>query len=205
MSNILCLSPHTDDVELGMGGTVSRLVREGHKIFYIAFSDAKKSIPEGFPEDTLIKECTKASKILNIHHLEILDFPVREFNGHRQKILDCLLKYKKDIDPKIVFLPCSSDTHQDHYVVYCEGLRAFKDRTVYGYELPWNNIDFKSRAFFILQEEDVKKKEKAFKCYKSQNVRVYYKEHFIKNWIQLRGAQIGKDFAECFEVIREVN
>ena len=46
MSNILCLSPHTDDIEIGMGGTVSRLVREGHKIFYIAFSNAQKSIPE---------------------------------------------------------------------------------------------------------------------------------------------------------------
>lgn len=203
-SNILCLSPHTDDVELGVGGTINRLVKEGHKVFYVAFSSAVKSIPKGFSKDSTIRECKKAVKILGVYDLDILDYPTREFQLHRQRILDDLLGYKKKINPGIVFLPSSYDLHQDHRVIYNEGIRAFRDRTMYGYELPWNNLDFGGRVFFVLREIDVKKKDKAFKCYKTQRHRHYCKRNFIQDWCKLRGTQVGKDFAECFEVIREV-
>ncbi len=38
LQNVLILSPHTDDAELGAGGTIARFVEEGKKIHYIAFS-----------------------------------------------------------------------------------------------------------------------------------------------------------------------
>ena len=51
--NILVLAPHTDDGELGLGGTISRLIEDGKKVTYVAFSTAQQSVPEGFPKDIL--------------------------------------------------------------------------------------------------------------------------------------------------------
>ena len=54
--NILVLAPHTDDGELGLGGTISRLIEDGKKVTYVAFSTAQQSVPEGFPKDILKTE-----------------------------------------------------------------------------------------------------------------------------------------------------
>ena len=48
-NNILVLAPHTDDGELGLGGTISKLIELGKKVTYVAFSTAQQSVPEGFP------------------------------------------------------------------------------------------------------------------------------------------------------------
>ncbi len=47
MKKILVLAPHTDDGEFGCGGTISKLVREGNDVFYVAFSSCEKSLPIG--------------------------------------------------------------------------------------------------------------------------------------------------------------
>ncbi len=50
---VLVLAPHTDDGEFGCGGTMARLVEAGAEVRYVAFSIATKSLPPGFPPDTL--------------------------------------------------------------------------------------------------------------------------------------------------------
>ena len=52
----LVLAPHTDDGELGCGGTTARLVEAGCEVRYVAFSIATKSLPENLPPDTLARE-----------------------------------------------------------------------------------------------------------------------------------------------------
>jgi LmbE family N-acetylglucosaminyl deacetylase len=56
------LAPHTDDGELGAGGFISKLVDEGAEVFYMAFSTAEESVPEGFPKDILKTEVKAATK-----------------------------------------------------------------------------------------------------------------------------------------------
>ena len=51
--NVYVLAPHTDDGELGAGGTIAKLIELGANIFYFAFSTAADSVPEGFPKDIL--------------------------------------------------------------------------------------------------------------------------------------------------------
>ncbi|MER3409204.1 MAG: hypothetical protein C4306_03670, partial [Thermoleophilia bacterium] len=63
---VLVLAPHTDDGELGCGGTMARLVEEGAEVRYVAFSIAVKSLPPGFPPDTLAREVREATRELGI-------------------------------------------------------------------------------------------------------------------------------------------
>ena len=57
-SKILILSPHTDDAELGAGGTILQLINQGCNIRWIVFSTAEESVPKGFTKDSLKKEQT---------------------------------------------------------------------------------------------------------------------------------------------------
>jgi len=203
-SRVLILSPHTDDGELGCGGTIAKFVEEGKEVFYVAFSACEKSVPEGFPKDILKKEVREATKVLGIDNdnLILFNFEVRNFPSFRQEILDTLIKIRDEIKPDIVFTPSSYDTHQDHRVVMEETLRAFKGCTLLRYEQPWNNITFNTTAFIPLEERHINLKIKALMCYKSQMGRPYFNEIFIRSLARTRGVQINAEYAEAFEVIR---
>ena len=64
--NVLVLAPHTDDAELGAGGTIAKLIELGAKVTYVAFSTASESVPQGLPKDILKIEVRTATKKLGI-------------------------------------------------------------------------------------------------------------------------------------------
>jgi len=204
-NRILILSPHTDDGEIGAGGTIARFIEEGKEMYYVAFSSCEASVPEGYPGDILKKECKKATNILGIksENVILLEYEVRTFPLHRQEILDDMIALNKQIEPELVLVPSSNDIHQDHQVIYAEALRAFKRNTsIWGYEHPWNNLTFTTDIFVKLEERHIKKKIEAMKQYKSQNFRTYFDEKYIKALAYARGAQVDYTFAEAFELIR---
>src|SRR5438552_12966556 len=83
---VLVLAPHTDDGEFGCGGTMARLVEGGAEVRYVAFSIATRSLPEGFPPDTLAREVRAATAELGLAEaaLTVHDFDVRSFPEPRQ-------------------------------------------------------------------------------------------------------------------------
>ena len=137
----LVLAPHTDDGEFGCGGTMARLVEAGADVRYVAFSIATRSLPEGFPPDTLAREVREATAELGIpaENLTVHDFDVRTFPEHRQEILELLIELWNDWRPTSSSSRPVHDVHQDHQTIADEGLRAFKRTTILGYEIPWNN------------------------------------------------------------------
>lgn len=207
LKKILVLAPHTDDGEFGCGATISKLVKQGVEVFYIAFSSCEKSVPDGFPSDILKSEVKAATKKLGIKegNLFVLDYDVRTFSSYRQEILDDLIKFRIKINPDLVFIPSLNDIHQDHATIAIEAVRAFKFKSILSYELPWNNFTFNNTYFSLLSIDDIKAKVEALAEYKSQGHRPYASEEYIKALGKTRGIQIGQEFAEVFEVVRLVN
>ena len=201
---VLVLAPHTDDGELGCGATISKMIRNGVNIHYVAFSSCRDSLPEGEEEDCLIKEMYAATTVLGIpsENVKCLDFQVRHFEDHRQEILDCMIGLNNEIRPYIVLSPSIHDIHQDHSTIANEALRAFKKTTILQYEVPWNNYTFDNQLFSCVEEQDVNKKIIAIKSYKSQNNRDYTKEQFVRGVLVTHGVQVGHNYAEVFEVPR---
>jgi LmbE family N-acetylglucosaminyl deacetylase len=201
---VLVLAPHTDDGEFGCGGTISKFIKEGKEVFYVAFSTAEKSVPKGMPRNILETEVREATRILGIkeENLIVYKHEVRKLNYVRQEILEELVRIKNDIEPDIVFSPSLNDLHQDHSTVAMESLRAFKQISIIGYELPWNNISFNTSMFVKLDKKYVENKIAALKAYKSQQGKIYATEDFILSWAKTRGTQIGAEYAETYEVIR---
>ena len=202
--NVLVLAPHTDDGEFGCGGTMARLIENGVKVTYAAFSTAAKSVPEGFPKDVLKHEVRAATGVLGIAEadLKVYDFEVRTFPTMRQDILEEMIVLQRELDPDCVLLPALIDLHQDHKTIAEEGLRAFKRTTVMAYEIPWNNLNFSQQAYVRLEERHIEKKVQALACYASQGHRNYLNEDYIRNVALTRGINIGCEYAEVFEVYR---
>ncbi len=206
INRIMILAPHTDDGEFGCGGSVAKFVEEGKEVYYVAFSTAEESVPPEYPHDILETEVKAATKILGISPsaLIVFKYQVRKLNYVRQEVLEELIRMKKEIRPDLVFLPSPNDLHQDHYTVAMEGMRAFKQISIFGYEVPWNNITFHTQAFIRLERRHIEKKTEALGAYKSQSQRHYATGDFIMSLARTRGIQIGVDYAETFEVIRWV-
>lgn len=207
LKKILILAPHTDDGEFGCGATISRFIKEGKEIFYIAFS-APKINREGFKEDQLKIELMNACEIwgLDKKNVYILDYPVRNFNSYRQKILDQIIKFRDKIKPDMVFTPSEYDVHQDHKVIYNESIRAFKsdDVCILGYEMPWNNLKMRNNFFINITKKDIDKKLEVLKEYKSQMHRKYLNDEFLRGLAKVRGVQSGSEYAENFQIIKWV-
>lgn len=208
---LLAIGAHTDDIELGCGGTIARALREGWEVHYLIFSIARESVPHGFPQDSLRYEALKAAEDMGVQsqHVEILDFPVRHFSSHRQEVLDHLIR-KRDGGFDAVLCPGPCDAHQDHATLYAECIRAFKGvRILLGYELPWNNsglFSLEPTVFVRLCDEDLTKKLNALGEFKTQEAlrRPYFMPDFLISWARFRGLRAGASLAEGFYPLRAI-
>ena len=169
-------------------------------------SAAEQSVLPHLPRDILRTEVRAATAALGIRDEDCLvfDFEVRRFPELRQQILDQMITLNRQYAPDMVFLPSVNDTHQDHQVIANEGFRAFKRTTMLGYEVPWNNLDFRTSCFVDIDEEQLKRKIEAISRYESQRHRPYANEESIRSLATTRGVQIGKRYAEAYEVVRWV-
>ena len=158
---VLILAPHTDDGEFGCGGVVAKLIEGGAMVVYAAFSTCRHSLPPDLPPDTLAREVEAATAVLGIHELRVFDYDVRYFSEHRQAILEDLVGLQRRLKPDLVFIPASTDLHQDHQTIHNEAKRAFKHTRTLGYEQPWNNITMTTTLFAKLEERHVALKVKA--------------------------------------------
>lgn len=201
---ILVLGPHTDDGELGCGGTIAKRAELGHEILYVVFSSCQKSVP-GRDPDVLKREVREAVRRLGLdadRDLLLFDFEVRHFPERRQDILEVMLKIREDFRPNVVFCPSLNDIHQDHQTVAREALRAFKKQSILCYEEPWNNINFATNSFERLDERHIAAKMDALNAYESQKHRAYFQGDMIRSMAVTRGGQLEGGYAEAFEVIR---
>jgi len=201
---ILILAPHTDDGEFGCGASIARFINEGANVYYAAFSLSEESVPPQFPKDILETEVKKATLELGIppENLLLFRYKVRHFAAYRQEILEDLVKLNNTLHPDLVFMPAIHDLHQDHTTVAYEGLRAFKRTSILAYEMPWNNLNFATQSFIGFSDKELERKIAALNCYESQKARNYLTGDFLRGLAITRGVQIGKKYAEAFEVIR---
>jgi len=191
---VFVLSPHADDAEICCGGTIARLVENKAEVYLHVFAK---------PEERE-KELERSLTLMGIKQCFLYNIPIRNFDKHRQLILNKLIIRKEKLKPDLVIQPSLTDLHQDHGVIAHEGVRAFKDVNLYGFETPWNNLTFEAQMFVRLDLKHLTKKVDAVKCYKSQSHKSYISNNYIVSLARVRGVQIGFKYAEMFSVIRQI-
>lgn len=193
---VLFLSPHTDDAELGCGATIAKYLQAGHQVRVVAFTNCGRR--------ELSREFLESMGKIGVEDHGLFMFKARRFCDDRQLILDLLIDIRQEFTPDIVFVPSGQDLHQDHQVVYNEAVRAFKNTTMFGYELPWNHLSFSPQHFEVIGKAHIEKKWQALKSYKSQKNRRYFSKDYIYGIATTRGVQIGRGYAESFDIIRQI-
>src|SRR5699024_3383581 len=93
--------------------------------------------------------------VIDGDNIILFDFHIRKLKDYRLFILEELIIIRTAVKPDLVLIASSQYVHQDHQVVQKEGLRAFKNTSLLGYDLPWNHITFSAQAFIRIDYDDI--------------------------------------------------
>ena len=110
MTQILVVGPHPDDQELGMGGTIAKLVSQGHDVLLLDMTSGEPT-PFGTPE-VRAKESAVAADILGVKRTTV-NLPNR-FVEHTIPARHAVAAVMREHQAEIVFAPYFEDAHPDH-------------------------------------------------------------------------------------------
>ena len=199
--NVIVFSPHPDDAEVMMGGTIGKYAQKGHNVSIVLVT-----VPN--QKERRREESKKAAAILGVN-LSVLDLnPYElEFNRGLVEIFDQVIK---DSQPDIIYTSWIHDSHQDHITVSKASIAAARKNncSLYMYDqgLPsgLNPYTFRTRVFVDISET-METKVKGISAHESQAQK--YGERWIQGIIARAaylGYRINTKYAEAFEVIREI-
>lgn len=225
MKNILVVAPHADDEVLGCGGSIAKHVRLGDTVYVAVMTNAAVGAPELFSIENIESvrsEAIKAHKVLGVEETLFYDFPAPQLEQYPQyKIASALNTLIKEKNIDTLYIPHKGDLHLDHGVIYNACLVAARPvpgqvvRHIYSYETlsetewghPTVEAVFIPRYFNSLSSADFTNKIEAMTCFSSQ-LKEFPNTRSIKaieHLAALRGAYIGSELAESFDIIRTIN
>jgi LmbE family N-acetylglucosaminyl deacetylase len=219
---ILIIAAHPDDEVLGCGGTISRLVKEGHEAYTLVLGegitsrDASRQREKREAEITqLKKQIQEANAVIGIKEVFTDDFPDNRFDSvpllEIGKVIETI---KNKIKPGIVFTHAEHDLNIDHQITYRAVLTAMRPiagetvKEIYSFEVlsstEWNfPLRFSPDVFFDISET-IDIKLAAMEKYRSE-LSEYPHPRSIKG-IRLNaehwGMKTGLKYAEAFKLVR---
>lgn len=195
------IGAHPDDIELGCGALIARIAGKTD-IRCVTFSDNQKNPLLG----QLVGEHYASMETLGVprERVDLLDFETRRFQEHRQEILEVMVGILREDDPDIVLVHSKSDVHQDHGVLTQEALRAFRGRTVLGFDVIRSSYGFFPDFLVGVDEADVQKKLDALACYKTYAGKYYFAPEVTRATLIRNGAICERPYAEGFDILRIV-
>jgi LmbE family N-acetylglucosaminyl deacetylase len=200
MKKILAIGPHPDDIELGCFGTMARYTKEGNEVNFLVLSKG-----EGGTEDGNRMDEAKESASLIKAKLFVEDLPDR-FISQGPATITVIEKYVEQIKPDMVFIPTTTDTHQDHRATFNASMVACRTvKEIYAYETPSTSRNFMPN-FFVDVTEFIDLKLKAVKIHSSQGGKGYMADRAVKGLAEYRAFDIllNDRYVEGFDIIKMV-
>ena len=211
MANILVAGPHPDDQELGMGGTIARLVQQGHNVLLLDMTNGEPT-PHGSLEKRE-QEWTAAAGILGVKR-QLLGLPNREVQ-HTLEARHATAAVIRQHQASIIFLPFPEDAHPDHRATTrivedarfdakltktnIPGQPIYPKWMIYYYCTHLRHVANPSFCMDITEQMDIK--EKSILAYETQFV-IPEKNRKIVTWLRqmngYMGSRIGSEYAEPF-------
>lgn len=198
---LLFLGAHPDDIELGCGALIAN-VAEKAEVVAITLSDNQRN-----PKlKNVVDELHRSMQVLGVSSRNVFveAFETRNFPRDRQQILEYLYEVNRDHQPDIVFVHTRADIHQDHAVVTKEALRAFRGRTVLGFDVLRSSYGFFPHFLARVDATDVERKIRALAEYKTYADRYYFRPEVVRSTLVRHGALAEVDYAEGLDILRIV-
>lgn len=216
---ILIVSAHPDDETLGAGGTLLKFKKQGHKVFWLNFTN--KSIESGYSIKDINKRKKEIERVRNAYSFDkFFDFGLKPvcLSGYiRNELIDKVALILHEIKPSTVILPFKHDAHSDHRIVF---------ETVYSCTKSFRSSFIKEILMMeILSETEFSRSDKGFvpnyfvdisgfldkKIEIMKNYRNELGKHpfprsalNIRSLAVFRGATAGCQFAESFILLKKI-
>jgi LmbE family N-acetylglucosaminyl deacetylase len=195
---ILCLGAHSDDIEIGCGGTILRLLEENPaaEVCWVVLGATGPRVAEATESANEFLAGAKKKEIL------IKGFRDGYFPQAWADIKDCLEIVGRNFRPDVVLTHFRGDLHQDHRLVSELTWNTFRNHLILEYEIVKYDGDLGAPNFFVrLTEAIVRKKIKTImSSFKSQTHKAWFSEDTFSSILRLRGVESNapEKYAEAF-------
>jgi LmbE family N-acetylglucosaminyl deacetylase len=191
---VLCLGAHSDDIEIGCGGTILRLIAEYPGVmFHWVVLGARKA------------EAQRAAELFAGSRIERL--VLKEFQDSFMPFIGAEVKatfeeLKKELSPDVIFTHQPSDAHQDHRLLSELTWNTFRNHLILEYEIPKYDGDMGRPSVFVpLTTEICQAKVKhLMNSFASQRSKSWFDEATFQGLMRLRGMECNapSGYAEAF-------
>jgi len=194
---VLCLGAHSDDLEIGCGGTMLHLVHRYAPVtvdwVVLGADDAVRRAEAEAGAAAILAGA--AERRVRIERFRDGYFP---FVG--AEIKDYLAALKRDVTPDLVLTHQRHDFHQDHRLVAELTWQTFRQTLVLEYEIPKWDGDLGSPSVYVPLPEDVVEAKLRILAttFASQRTKTWFTPDTFRSLLRLRGVEAGAPFAEAF-------
>ena len=218
---VLVITPHPDDETLGVGGSIAKLIHQGHDVYVLTVSGHLPPLYDRKDYDKTVKEAHKAYDILGITNSKFLEIPATMIGDEPVHSLNNkIASVVNDYRPNFVFCPFP-DRHIDHRLIFestlvatrpvqvgadIELVAAYETLSETHWNAPYIEPNFTPNLVIDISKY-INQKVEAMKCYRSQLTidKGPRSVKAVKALAQCRGSQSGCDFGEALYIIRMVS
>src|SRR5271157_6237470 len=195
---VLCLGSHSDDIEIGCGGTILRLIEKYpgctfHWVVFSAIGARKAEAQRG-------AESFAGSRRLERTLLKEFPDGFMPFVGSDVKAV--FEELKQSVSPDLIFTHNRKDAHQDHRLISDLTWNTFRDHFILEYEVPKYDGDLGQPNVFVPLEESIysKKIQNIVGIFRSQQGKPWFDERTFLAILRLRGIECRapRSYAEAF-------
>jgi len=196
--SILCLGAHSDDIEIGCGGSILELIRlhKDLEFHWVVFSSGHQRDQEARRSAELfLKGAAKKNVVVE-------DFRNGYFPAVLADIKDYFEELKKGIAPDLILTHTRHDLHQDHRVLNQLTWNTWRNHLILEYEIPKYDGDLGTPNFYVpLDRKTVERKIKyLMQCFVTQRDKHWFSPDTFQGLMRIRGLEAnapGK-FAEAY-------
>lgn len=196
VERLLCLGAHCDDIEIGAGGTILRLLSEkpSLQVDWIVFSGTDRRHAEA-------RACARAFLERTANpHVEVHGFRDGFFPFVGQQIKEAFEALKQRPAPDLVLTHFREDAHQDHRLINQFTWNTFRDHLIWEYEIPKYDGDLARPNFYVrLDGPTIRRKtDLLMRHYPTQTVKHWFTPETFQGLARLRGIECAAEYAEAF-------
>lgn len=194
---VLCLGAHSDDIEIGCGGSILRLLSEYHaEVDWVVFGSKGQRDEEAVASANKFLTNAKKRKII------IKNFKERFFPYIGGEIKEFVEEVKEGVSPDIIFTHYRGDLHQDHRVISELTWNTYRDHLILEYEIIKYDGDLGTPNFFVHLGEDICRKKIDFlmESFKTQANKDWFTPDTFLSILRIRGVEsrAPEKYAEGF-------
>lgn len=194
---VLCLGAHSDDIEIGCGGTVLRLAAQypGCEFHWIVFSATGVRDAEARRAAGLFAGARLKQPVLKSFQDGFMPFVGAQVKAVFEGEL-------KQLSPDLVFTHNRKDAHQDHRLISELTWNTFRDHLILEYEIPKYDGDLGQPSVFVPLEQEIcqKKVQYLMDTFQSQREKRWFQPETFLSLMRLRGMECNapSGYAEAF-------